>query len=185
VNEIAKRVKEQRLIEATQKGYTGLDGKIGIVLKGMGEPIIAHEGGRNEEMFGIMMPTHHSSGPLNDPYDIDEEGAMPEYDEDEPCLIGWMFDGLRRGVHMEIKYMVDTKELTLTYKGYLVYAEEAGDITCFVPHKEWEEKLEWLLVSARPMAQARHKEMALEEKEEDKKDKLSFLEKLRLRWGKF
>ena len=52
MHELARRIKEQRLIDATQKGLTGLDGKIGTILKGMGEPIIVHEGGRHEELFG-------------------------------------------------------------------------------------------------------------------------------------
>jgi hypothetical protein len=184
MHELAKKIREQRLIEATQKGYTGLDGKIGIVLKGMGEPIIVHEGGRHEEMFGIMMPTFTSTT-MDDPYALQDEDEMPEFDETEPVQVGWLFDGLRRGVHMEIKYMLDTKELTLTYKGYLVYAEEAGELTCYVPHKEWEEKLEYLLTSARPMAAARHKEIAHAEREEEKQEKLGWLEKLRLYWGKF
>lgn len=177
MHEIAKGIREQRLIEATNKGYTGLDGKIGIILKGMGEPIIAHEGA-SEEGFSFL------STPMEDPWALEEE-EIPEFDEDKPRQIGWLFEGLRRGVHMEIKYMMDTKELTVSYKGYLVYAEEAGEISCYVPHKDWEDKIEQLLVIARPMEAARHKNIAHEEREEDKRDKLSFLEKLRLRWGKF
>ena len=186
MHELARRIKEQRLIDATQKGLTGLDGKIGTILKGMGEPIIVHEGGRHEELFGIIMPTFTST-PMEDPYALDgeDQNELPEFDETEPVQIGWIFDGLSRGVHMEIKYMMDTKELTLTYKGYLVYAEEAGELKCYVPHKEWEEKIEQLLVSARPMAVAKHKDIAHEEKEKDKRDKLSFLEKLKSLWGKF
>lgn len=178
MHEIAKRIKEQRLIEATNKGYTGLDGKIGVILKGMGEPIIAHEGA-SDEGFSF------ASTPMYDPYALEDEDEIPEYDEDKPRQIGWIFDGLRRGVNMEIKYMVDTKELTLTYEGYLCYAEEAGDLVCYYPHKVWEEKLNQLFVMARPLANDKHKKMAQEEIKEDKHNKLSFLEKLRLRWGKF
>ena len=44
--ELEQRIREQRIIEANKKGLVGQNGKIGMVLKMMGNPIIAQtEGG--------------------------------------------------------------------------------------------------------------------------------------------
>jgi hypothetical protein len=176
MEELAKKIKEQRLIQATQKGLTGLDGKIGTIVKNMGEPIINHTGG-SLECFAM------ESSFLEDPYELEDDEEMPIYDEDQPRRIGMFFDGLSRGMHIEIKYLADINELTVNYKGYLVYAEEVGELVCYVPSPEWESKIEQLFLIARKKEAIHRKEDIQEQKEEAMREKLSFLEKIKLRWG--
>ena len=127
MNDKEKRIKEQRLIEATRKGFTGLSGKFGIILKHLGQPIIA----QNDAMhFNGYIGRVASSNqlPWHDPEEIDhnELPTMEMLDVlgnpiEEPMgaewtsktksrtggrtnHVGMYFDGLKYSMHLAIKY---------------------------------------------------------------------------------
>ncbi len=173
-NEKEKRIKEQRLIEATRKGLTGLEGKFGCILRNIGTPIIAHGGSWFE------------SSELEDvwslPEDKDEE--IPTMDIDESIMeTGRFFEGLTKGMHLEIKYMSDSKDLVVYYKGYIVYHEVSGELDCYIPNREWETHIDNLFALAKKKESAGRKETKIINKQEAERQKLSFLDKLRLKWG--
>ncbi len=174
MNDKEKRVRDERLREATKKGYTGLEGKFGTILKCLGHPIIG-EGG-----------SFYESNYMDDPYtmDDDEEEGMPTMDEEQTVMeLGYIFDGLSSGMHLEIKYISDRQELTVYYKGATVFSEIAGELAGYVPSQEWEEKIELLYKRAKIRENKMRGKYMEENRLETVREKQSLLEKLRLRWG--
>lgn len=162
------KVKEQRLIEATHKDYLGPEGKIAIVLRNLGTPIMGH----TSPFVEITE--------MQDPYALDDEG-LPYFDENEStAMMGFMFDGLSRGVHMEIKQIEYL--ITVYYKGYKVFEEDRGDLNCYVPG-EWEVELERLYKVAMPTEKAnkKHTKMVREALAQHKKN--SWISEMKDRWG--
>ena len=185
-------IKEQRTLEATKKKLMGSEGKLGVILKQLGQPIVSHDmgGGMYSQRF-------------LDPYEIEEEDeslptmslgeeatpegwewSMPKDADLVSCRqIGWHFDGLSRGMHIEIKYDDISKVLTLHYKGHLVFEETTGDLTAYVPHPDWEDMINRLYAVAEPLKYDKEIEEREEQKELIRKAKKGFLQKLRERWG--
>ena len=170
MNEKEKLIKEKRTTEATQKDLMGLGGKIGAIVEAMGTPIISQSGGLHE---------------MGETLDWDTpDDKMPVFDEDEPITyLGMIFDGLKFGKHIEIKYFTDNKELNVYYKGYLVYQEIFGDLQCYTPFAEWEDLIDQTYKKADRIK--KEKKNYLKEKTiiERKKEKVGFLGELRERWG--
>jgi hypothetical protein len=189
LNDKEKLIKEQRMAEAIDKHYMGLDGKLGIILKYLGHSIM-QQGSSDYEV---------TEWP--DVYDFEEIHDLPTEDIDTPTSeIGMMFDGLKYGYHIEIKYLKHgtipevitewqtvyhpaEKVLNLTYKGHLFYIEAENDLVLYHPWKEWEDAVETIYKSAAKIKNNFKKTYMLEAVEEDKMEKLSFLEKLRKKWG--
>lgn len=183
-----ERLVEQRKIEATQKKLMGVEGKLGVVLRNLGNPIIKQQKGG----------AFYDSNYLEDPYAEEKEGIptvwmgeqhnLPTWGEKEievhsTAMAGWVFDGLSRGMHLEIKYLEENQELSVFYKGHLVYEEVAGELSAYVPNKEWEINIEILFDSAKKIAQRKKQEDKKEIVERTTKEKLGWLEALRRRWG--
>jgi hypothetical protein len=168
------RMRDQREREATKKNFMGLEGKFGCILKNMGSPILA----QGSSMFEVSY--------MDDPYELpDDEDAMPTADEDESVYkIGMIFDGLRYGTHIEIKYKSDESELLVSYKGYPVYREITGELDSYIPNDEWERKIEDLYDIAKQMDKKRREKMGKTKEEETTKERMSFLQKIIKRWGK-
>ena len=182
-----KLIKEQRLTDAVQKNYMGLDGKFGIILKTLGSPIV----------FQNAEPTE-----WQDVYE------MVEDDDDLPTQslevgiseIGRMFSGLKFGQHIEIIYTqeakipVDVDEyhteyelasqvIKVEYKGYTVYLEAESSLIIYLPSDSWEDIINKIYETAEKI----YKQKGMEHKElkhmETKMKKLSLLQRMRDRWG--
>lgn len=198
--ELEQRIREQRTIEANKKGFVGQNGKIGIILKMMGHPIIAQAEG------GGLIDTNYlqyESQELDDPRNsielmqgmptMDLEGAnRPEGEEwselNEPIsygtyTLGWHFDGLSRGMHLEIKYDEIDAELSVSYKGRTVYKEIKGEIVSYVPHDEWEKWIESLSKIAKDAHRKLKEQEFSENIEKSEKQKANWLNSIRSRWG--
>ena len=199
--ELEARIKEQRTVEANQKGLTGQNGKIGVVLRVFGQPIIGHSLG------GAYVDTNYiQTSPLEDDHDprnssdlmksiptMEMDGTIrPSSEEwselDEPLSygtynVGWYFDGLGRGMHMEILYKEDKSEFVLYYKGNLVYKEIMGELLCYVPGEEWEKWIEGLSKSARDVMRKKKEEEFAEKIKSSEKAKISWWESMKSRWG--
>jgi len=162
------RIKEQRLIEATHKDYMGPDGKIAVVLRNLGAPVVAH----SSPLFEVTE--------MIDPYDLDDEG-LPYFDEDQTtATMGWIFDGLSRGIHLEIKQM--EYEIMVSYKGVKVFEENRGDLTCYTPG-EWEEHLDRLYNVAWPTEKENKKHRKMVKKTIAERKKNTWIEEMKDRWG--
>ena len=184
-----KILKEQRLGQAMDRNYMGLDGKFGIILKALGKPVIS-QGTANYEVTE-----------WKDMYELQDEDRLPEEDLDAPITeIGKIFDGLKFGYNIEITYMKEgtipikkdeyyvtnepaEKVLKVFWKGYLVYLEAEGELYTFTPNDEWEDLIVKIYDSAVKVYKDKKKDAIIEAKLEDMQDKLSFLERLRRQWG--
>lgn len=205
MNDLEKKIKEQRTIEATKKGYTGIGGKFGVIVRTLGQPIIDHSEG------GVYLSKTYLDDPYQLPVDNDLNGP-PEYiqkqipymdvvDNEEPTGTGWRserdytlspitateigynFDGLSRGMHLEINYSVDKNELSVYYKGYIVFRETNGELESYVPLVEWEQLIDKLYSRAVEIEKQKRKVVKQEKIVEVQKAKKSFLEKIKNRWG--
>lgn len=199
--------KEKRTIEATKKGLMGSTGKLGCILKNLGDPIIANSStglhdinyfDSGEEEFDLNDCTTNeemaSNLPTMEMWQGDHRIVDPSEVQDGwitknnmvpggHCSIGWIFDGLGQGMHLELKYMEDAKELTVYYKGHSVYKEVTGELMSYVPYDEWENYIETLYAVAikkKKIAEAKDQE---ELKEEVDKNKQTWLQKFKDNWG--
>jgi hypothetical protein len=168
-----EKIKEQRLIEATRKNLLGIkNGKLGIILRNMGDKVISHGS-----------PLFESYAVYADPYEQEQDDdEIPTFDEDEAVAeIGYIFDGLSRGMHLEIKYL--ESNLSVTYQGHLVFLEKSGDLDCYVPNDEWENKVDDLYKIAVKMQRQVKKESVIEKTKNEEKEKQNLLRYLFDKWG--
>jgi hypothetical protein len=170
-----KVIREKREIEASRKKIMGLDGKYGTIARNLGQPIISHGGGTLFES---------SAADFLDFYGEIETEEMPTMDEDITVQeLGWHWDGLKYGIHCEIRYLMDKKELLVTWKGFPVYAEVQGELEAYNPGGDWEEKLEPVYQMAKRKESQYRQQMSTEQRQESRSAALIWLEKLRERWG--
>ena len=88
-----KIIKEQRIAEAISKDLMGLEGKLGTILKYLGQSILV-QGSR-----------HYEQNIWENVYEL-EDADLPVEDPDTPIHeIGKIFDGLKFGHHIEITYL--------------------------------------------------------------------------------
>lgn len=211
MREIEKRIQEKRAIEATKKKLMGCNGKLGCIVRNLGQPLIAQtEGGglheygptlgtdwlyddqtplenlRTADELVKNLPTAEVLDELGNPVaDIEgkewrETNDRINYTTDQ---VGWHFDGLSRGMHLEIKYEDANKVLVVHYKGHEVYREMAGELFGYAPHQEWEEKIDQLYTVAKKLDDQNKQQERKEEIQEAKHLKDSWWEKTRNKWG--
>lgn len=208
MNDKEKKIKEQRTIEATRKGMMGFGGKLGVIVRHMGQPITMHNEG------GIYQDTRYLDDPWklpeeSDPWELNagspeevqrqipymgseleepegdgwREGREPHLNHVATTQIGWHFDGLSRGMHIEIKYDGDQKELVALYQGYLVYKEVAGELAAYSPNEEWESKIDSLYAVAKKREQQARKQEKQDKIEEAKAAKEYWWQRIQRKWG--
>lgn len=189
MNDKEKIIKDQRTIEASRKGLMGLGGKLGCVLKNLGQPIVSqHEGGL---LYHSTSLEDYTNVEVEDPYDL--SGGTPEeildqievMDMENTTIIslGWVFDGLFCGMHLEIQYTTETNEIKVHFKGHLVYNEVGGELLAYNPIKEWEDYIETLYPVALAKGTAKKAIKREEKKEAGKKAKKSWLREMAKKWG--
>ena len=181
-------IRDQRTIDATKKNLMGPSGKLGIILQAFGSPII-------KQGTGLV-----DIGYLDNPYDdyvhtdysptlSEQQGPIMHRDEildlnDENIYNeGLIFDGLSRGLHVEIVYWHNINEIKVSYKGFEVYKEVAGELDGYAPFPDWENLIEKLYKSAKEKMKKIKKEQDAEMAEKIEIKKKDFWQKLRLKWG--
>jgi hypothetical protein len=165
-----EKIKEQRTIEATQKDYMGKGGKLGCIMKYLGEPIRSHYSGMLSETL------------YEDPWELNDENEIPVFDEDEfTATIGHFFDGTNRGMHLEIKYMDEA--LSVHYLGHPVYLEVSGNLERYFPSPEWEDKIEKLYELATRLKRQDLKERKKEKKQAKERAHNKWLDNIWRKWG--
>jgi hypothetical protein len=167
-----QQIQQRRTIDAATKNYLGVSGKFGTIVRHLGSMIVSQDGGLYDVRYLETEP----------PPPADPE-AIPMFEDAGSNVIGAVFDGLSRGMHLEIKYIKHSAELTVHYKGYLVYQEVAGDLYCFNPFPEWETMIEKLYVVAKKVHDQYQADMTERNYNEGVAEKAGFLERLRMRWG--
>ena len=182
-----KAIREKRTLEATKKNFMGVSGKMGVIAQTLGSPIIQQGGG----LFDVNY--------LEDPDDFTEaeyettasgqpgpqmyRDELPESTDSSVEERGYVFDGLSRGMHIEIRFWHDGQRIEVNYKGYLVYREIASELLAYAPFPEWESMVERLykLAKQKTMSVKEATQMALATKIQREKE--NFWARLRHRWG--
>lgn len=211
MKEQEKKLREARTIEATRKGYMGINGKPGLIARFLGQPIMYHSEG------GGM----YNSTSLEDPWSLpEEEDKMPgdirggtakevqsqipymnlpfisepsggsfreERDYEMPEVsthsMGHHFDGLNRGLHMEIWLLDGLNEIKVYFQGHLVFMEVGGELMAYNPTSGWEEHVERLSLAALKIQRDRRGVEQEQKKQQAQRKKATWLEGLRERWG--
>lgn len=167
-----KQIQEARTIEAMKKGYMGLEGKFCVVAKWLGKPIIHHGSQLVEENY------------LFDPFEQEDPEEIPTFEESESSFeIGTFFDGLSRGININIYVNFEMREIKCYYDDKIVYRETTGELEGFSPNEVWEEKLEKLYSLAKKVEKEKRQ---IEKKDLIKiaeKKKNSILKYLKEKWG--
>jgi hypothetical protein len=172
-----QRIKEQMTTKAMGNGLMGITGKLACIACNLGSKIVSE----TPDMFSETSMPDVWELPGNGEWDFKKI-----HDNDETAWsrdIGFIFDGLSRGIHLEIKYLSDEKSLTVYHKGYTVFREVSGDLEGYVPQPEWEDQVERLFKIAKQIAEDRTKVEKEAFKKVAEKRAMSYLEQLRLRWG--
>ena len=201
-----QKIIEQRTIEASKKGLMGFSGKLGTILRYLGQPIVTNSAGMWSEQMG------YSANSLDEylGYKIDDYDETPEmetmevYDDfGQPIQspnspewtpstsrkaysidkIGYYFQSLSSGINLEIKYLDDRKELITNYQGYLVYKELGGELQAYVPSEEWEKHINNFYRMAKKKEDAARKKEKVEKVVKAEKNKAKWLETMKKFWG--
>lgn len=185
--QIENAIREKRTIEAIRKSLMGTEGKIGTIINAYGTPVMRQGSSMynttyldsydDDGVFTEYSPTLSGSGPVayrDEILDVHDDNIMKE---------GLLFDGLSRGLHLEMTYWVAPNEIKMYYKGYLVYQEIAGELEAYAPAEEWEKIVDKLYVSAKE----KMKEIRAQEEEHISqkimRKKQEFWEYIKSRWG--
>lgn len=172
-------IREERKIEAINKDFMGPAGKIGVIARYLGHPIV-YQGTR----FASNRSIEDLTGECFYPYAEDDVDEIPVIEEDVLIeTIGYIFDGLKQAMHIEIKYLNESHSLSVYYKGYMVYMEVAGDLHAYAPFPEWENLIDTLYQQSEKRFK-RQKEKEKERIQEESVQKRNdFLHRLRTLWG--
>jgi len=190
-----KVIREKRTIEATKKNIMGPSGKIGIIVRALGSPIMAQG--------STYVDTHYLEDPYEDFSDmkfettasgqdgpiawrgeiLEDEGGAGAIHEENPNFLGYVFDGLSRGIHLEIQYMRHEHTMKVHYKGYEVYKEVAGELDAYAPFPEWEDVIVRLYKSAKEKYKDIKDQEHAEFAEVVERKKATFWNRIRTRWG--
>lgn len=181
-------IKEKRTIEATKKNLMGPSGKLGVIAMTLGAPIVRQGSGYVDTVF------------LDDPYEdfsdmefaetaSGQQGPMvwedkiQEGGDDFVTEEGYVFDGLSRGMHLEIKYWHQNHKFEVSYRGYPVYKEGGGELLAYAPFPEWEDMISRLYKEAKPKSKEMRSLREAEIGQAIEARKESFWRRLRTRWG--
>lgn len=182
MNDKEEKIKEQRTLEAVKKNLMGNSGKFGLIARFLGEPIVSQSG--FDGYFSDDQIYHIYSDSIVEPTGggFAEERDYDEY-ESNIIEIGWIFDGLSSGMHLEIKYLEEFKELKVTYKGNVVYREIAGELFSYVPNAEWENDIDKLHLIAEKRELATRANKKKELIKESNENKTNWFKNMKEKWG--
>lgn len=181
-------IKEKRTIEATKKNLTGPAGKLGIIVKVLGHPIIRQGNSLMdvnylEDAFDDFSNEEYETTASNQKGPLVYKDEILDMTDDFVTQCGYVFDGLSRGIHIEIQYIHSNNELKVHYKGYLVFQEIAGDLEAYAPTDEWEEIIDRLYYAAKKdekkMKEFYNSQIAVRVQDA----KMNFWERVKTKWG--
>lgn len=187
-DQIENAIREQRTNQAISKNLMGPSGKFGIILEAFGLTITRQGSGLHNSNY---LDDAYDQGPYTE-YESTMSGQLGpvvyqdeilDYDDGMISDEGLIFDGLSRGVHIEIIYWEVENEIKVSYRGNIVYWEIAGELESYAPNSDWEDIIERLFL----VAKKRVKILRAEEEEINGKkiqqQKETFWQSLKSKWG--
>jgi hypothetical protein len=181
-------IREKRTIEATKKNFMGPSGRFGTILQAFGTPVIRQGSGLTDINY-LDDPYENYSYAEHSPMMSEQLGPISYKDEllvagdDNVYTEGLVFDGLSRGMHLEIVYWHSTNEIKVSYRGHLVYHEVAGELNAYAPFPEWENLIERLSKAAKDRMKQIKEQQETNLAERVQASKGVFWQRLRTRWG--
>ena len=181
-------IREKRIIEATKKNLMGPAGKFGIILQAYGTPIIKQgsslfDQGFLNDMNEDDVYTEYSSTLSGQNGPLAHRDEILYYQDEQIYNEGLIFDGLNRGFHLEIVYWDHENKLKVSYKGYVVYLEIAGELESYAPFDEWENIIDKIFINAKQKAKSIKIQKEKEISDHIQQKKKNFLKQIRLKWG--
>lgn len=173
MNSKERAIAEKRQIEATRKNLMGASGKLGMIAKVLGTPIQR----QGSPLFDMSY--------LDDPFALHNPEDIPQFNGNDDYVVteGYLFDGTTSGIHMEIKLMVNDNKLRVSWQGYTVFDEQAGDLLGYVPNEEWEGWVDRLYRRSKDRAKAQMEAQKPLVEAETQTQLGRFLDRMRRRWG--
>ena len=181
-----RQIREQRTRDAMVRGYMGENGKLVKICRNFGKPIISQGS------------PHISSTKLPDLYNFngngyDESGVItggeykfgiPVFSEDSDSYeVGYHFEAMKYGFHLEITWKEATREVICKYKGKCVYHEMVGELEMFSPKEEWEKIIDDLFEKTKKQERQNKKEQNKIQEEKLIQEQFKFLEEMKVKWG--
>ena len=188
------KIKEERTLEANKKGLVGKNGKIGIILRNLGSPIISQKEGGIYRDVNYFEDYYKDSSedeniiPILEIENIERPQSSEWSEEKSPRVqatsdaIGLHFDGLSRGMHLEIKYKDFDSELSVSYKGYCVFNETKGELIAYSPG-EWESLIDKLYKVSKEKQRKNNEKQFEESILENEKQKNIWWQKIKSKWN--
>lgn len=181
-------IREKRTIEATKKDLMGPSGKLGTILHAFGSPVMRQGSGLVDvgylsDPYHDFVHTDYASTMSGQRGPVAHRDELLDLEDDNVYNEGLLFDGLSRGLHMEILYWHDINEIKVSYKGFVVYKEVAGELDAYAPFPEWEAMVEKLHRAAKERMKKIKHEQEVEYAERIQVKKKAFWQELRMRWG--
>lgn len=191
MNDIEKKIKEHRTLEATQKKYIGMNGKLATICKYLGSEMVLTSYDMDFDWEWLSANSPVMTMNIQDPYGNPiQQPSGDEWSQDQAplhdfyqVLLGYHFDGLPWGMHLEIKLDLEQSRIQVYNSGTIVYDEIAGELRAYAPNKTWEGRIEKLYSYAREKQAKQEKVERVEKREENEQKKQRFLKRLLDRWG--
>lgn len=182
---IEESIRQQRTIEAVKNNLMGNNGKLGIILSAYGTSIIRQNTDSpnyswsepDDFVYTEYSPTLSGEGP------VAWRDEILESENDSITEEGVVFDGLSRGMHLEIIYWEAENEIKVSFKGHLVYREIAGQLEAYYPSPLWESHIDRLYKSAKDKVLRIKRENDQIMNEQILRKKESFWNLMRKKWG--
>ena len=157
-------LREQRIVEATKKNLMGSSGRLAMIVRYLGQPMIAGDYAENYESDGQS-------------FDIAIANDVDTY------TFGWYFYGIDRGIDISITYLFEDKKIVCHYKGNVVYEEEAGELVRYCPSGEWEGHIDKLHSWAKEKDKIRQEERKGEDEKKSQKLLSDIRSWVKSHWG--
>lgn len=181
-------IKEKRTLEANQKNLMGSGGKLAIIASILGDAIMNQGSVLEEENPFIYQWETYDKEPM--PTASEQDIYLPFENriyelEDGISLFheGFFFNGLNRGINLEIIFKKNYPEITVTYNGVRVYHEQEGELECYVPHPSWENIIDRLFEEAKEIVKNKNAQAEKEKYRKREIIKKAMEEKIRKKWG--
>lgn len=172
--EIQNKIKEQRTVEAIKKDFMGSQGKLAIICKAFGSPII-YDNSVFEEANTLD---------IDDGFYDKEENEVETFEEGHVSYeIGYWYDGVNLGNGLEIKFLFYESEIKLYYKTYIRYHEISNTLISYNTDGDWEKIIDDLYYHAKNKIIENNKKTIEENKLIKEKNNKNLIDEIRKNWG--
>jgi len=168
--DIEEKIREQRTLEAISKNLMGFEGKLFLIARFLGDPITSQ--------------TSDQTWLETDDFWSEDTDNLPIFSEDESFAdIGYVYNGLSDGLHLEIICQENQSTIKVYYEGHLYYEEEQGTLNRYFPYEILEKHIDNLYERVEKKIQILVKKEKPNQEKQIKKMEFNEVRRLREKWG--